>query len=86
MFAVELAYDDDPARLAARPAHRERVRQLHSAGRVVMGGPYADDSGALIVFDVASADELDRELAADPYYATGGVTVTSRREWTPVVG
>lgn len=86
MFAVELTFDDDPARLAARPAHRERLQRLHSAGRVVLAGPYADDSGALLVFDVASADELDRELTADPYYRTPGVTVTSRREWTPVVG
>jgi uncharacterized protein YciI len=83
MLVLELAFDDHPARLAARPAHRARLAALHAEGTLVMAGPWADDSGALLVFDL---DDLSTELATDPYYATPGVRVVSVRSWTPVAG
>jgi uncharacterized protein len=84
MFVLELTFDDDPRRLAARPAHRARLAALHEQGRLVAAGPWHDDSGALLVFraDRAGVAEI---MAADPYYTTPGVTVASLREWTPVV-
>ncbi|MBU2664468.1 hypothetical protein KOI35_13275 [Actinoplanes bogorensis] len=83
MWIVELAFTPDPARLAARPAHRAVLTALHEDGRLRMAGPFADDSGALIVLDVAGRDELDALLAADPYFATPGVTVVRTQEWAP---
>ncbi|MEJ3746303.1 YciI family protein [Actinomycetes bacterium KLBMP 9797] len=80
MWIVELTFDNTPERLAARPAHRERLTELHRAGVVRMAGPWADDSGALIVFDVPELDDL---LDADPYFTTPGVHVSARREWRP---
>ena len=58
VYLLELAFDGSPDRLALRPAHRERLRVLHEGGRLVMAGPYGDESGALLVFDV-SGGELD---------------------------
>lgn len=84
MIVLELAFDDSPARLAARPAHRQRLAELHTAGVLVMAGPFADDSGALLVFD-AERSEVDQVLAGDPYYAVDGVRVVGLREWSPVV-
>jgi uncharacterized protein len=84
MIVLELAFDDNPARLAARPAHRRRLQELHAAGVLVMAGPFADDSGALLVFDAGRSD-VDRVVAGDPYYAVDGVRVVGLREWTPVV-
>jgi uncharacterized protein YciI len=84
MIALELAFTDNPARLAARPAHRERLAALHERGTLVMAGPWADDSGALLVF-AANRSEVDRIMAGDPYYTTEGVRVVSSREWRPVV-
>lgn len=84
MFVVELTFTDDPARLAARPAHRERLRELHADGVLVMSGPFADDSGALLIFDVDDPATLDRILADDPYYSTPGVTVARRQPWSPI--
>lgn len=84
MITVELAFDDSPARLAARPAHRQRLTALHADGTLVMAGPWADDSGALLVF-AADRSTVDRVLADDPYYATEGVRVAGLREWLPVV-
>jgi uncharacterized protein len=86
MYVVELAFGPEPERLAARPAHRERLQQLRDAGQVVLAGPWADDSGALLVFDVASHGALDRLLDDDPYFRTPGVTVVRSAEWTPIVG
>ena len=89
MWIVELAFTagtDAAARLAARPAHRERVAALHAEGVVAMAGPFADDSGALLVFDVPTRADLDALLAADPYFRVPGVTVTAARQWRPFVG
>ena len=85
MYVVELAFDDNPARLEARPAHRQRLTDLKERGLLRKAGPWADDSGALLIFDVDSADELERLLAEDPYYRAPGVTVASKRRWTPIV-
>jgi uncharacterized protein YciI len=84
MIVLELAFDDSPARLAARPAHRSRLAALHAAGVVVLAGPLGD-SGALLVFR-CDRSEVDRVMAADPYYTMPGVSVVSLREWVPVVG
>jgi uncharacterized protein len=83
MWIVELSFGSAPERLAARPAHRKRLTELHRAGSVRMAGPWADDTGALIVFDVPDDAALDRLLAADPYLMTPGVHVTVKREWSP---
>jgi uncharacterized protein YciI len=83
MWIVRLEFTDAPERLAARPAHRQRLVALHEDGRVRMAGPLADDSGAVIVYDVADRAELDRLLAEDPYFATPGVEVSRVDEWQP---
>ncbi|GAA4441770.1 YciI family protein [Phytohabitans houttuyneae] len=83
MWIVELALRETPERMAARPAHREHLAGLHARGVVVMAGPLADDSGAVIVFDVAGEAEVGELLTADPYVATAGVSVVSVREWRP---
>ncbi|WP_200213498.1 YciI family protein [Micromonospora coerulea] len=83
MWIVELAFTDGPERLAARPAHRKRLTALHAEGKVRITGPLADESGAVLVFDVPDRPELDRLLAADPYYTTPGVEIVRVREWAP---
>lgn len=86
VIAIELALSPTPERLAARPAHRAIVTDLHARGVVHAAGPFADDSGALILVngDLAAAEQV---LAGDPYYrSTEGVRVVSVREWAPVVG
>lgn len=87
MFVVELAFTSAPERLAARPAHREALGRLHAEGKLFAAGPWADDQGALLVFTVGRADEIEAILEADPYYRrTPGVEVRGVREWAPVVG
>ena len=86
MYVVELAFDGNPARLALRPAHRDKLTALHAAGKVRLAGPYADESGALLVFDVPDEEALDAIIADDPYYAADGVRIVRRTQWNTVVG
>lgn len=83
MWIVELTFTDAPERLAARPAHRERLAAWHRDGLVRMAGPLADDSGAVIVFAAPDRAALGELLASDPYFRTPGVTLHQIREWHP---
>jgi uncharacterized protein YciI len=85
VFILELSFTNDERRLAARPAHRERLAQLHADGLLLMAGPWHDDSGALLIFRV-DREGMDEIVAADPYYSAPGVTVAGIREWQPIFG
>jgi uncharacterized protein YciI len=85
MFVLELSFaPDDAERLAARPAHRERLAALKADGVVVLAGPFADDSGALVVLDVPDRAAAEAVVAEDPYYSLGGVEVVYLRHWQPL--
>jgi uncharacterized protein YciI len=86
MFVVELQFSGDPARLELRPEHRRRLSELHEAGQVRLAGPWADESGALLVFEVPDEAAVRAILEADPYYRADGVTVARIVEWNPIVG
>ncbi|GIF64651.1 hypothetical protein Ais01nite_26860 [Asanoa ishikariensis] len=85
MYLLELAFDGNPERLEHRPAHREVLAALKERGKVAMAGPYADESGALLIFDVATEEEFEALVAADPYYRAPGVTIAAKRLWNPVI-
>ena len=86
-FVVELEYGaDTERRLEVRPAHREYSQGLSERGILLAGGPYTDDKGALLVYEVADADELRDVLDADPYTTSGVIAATSVREWKVVTG
>jgi uncharacterized protein len=84
MCIVELAFTASSERLAARPAHRAVLARLHHEGSVVAAGPWTDDTGAMLIFDVPR-EELGRILDADPYYHVAGVEIARILEWTPIV-
>jgi len=84
MYAVQLAFSDDPARLEGRPAHREKLAAHVAAGRLLAAGPFSDESGALLVFLVDDRAAIDEIVADDPYYSGPGVTVANVQEWNPV--
>ncbi len=83
--------DDAPGsldkRLAARPAHVERLKALQDAGRLILAGPCpAIDSpdpgpagfvGSLIVAEFESIAAAQDWVAADPY-VTEGVFANTR--------
>ncbi|GIM97651.1 YciI family protein [Paractinoplanes toevensis] len=83
MWTVELTFTSEPERLAARAAHRHRLAALHRDGTIRMAGPFADDSGAMIIVDAPDRETVDALIAADPYFTTPGVTVARIRQWQP---
>ena len=68
-------------RMAARPAHLERLQALQSEGRLIMAGPCpaidspdpgpAGFSGSLIVAEFSSLTAAQSWADADPYIAAG---------------
>ena len=68
-------------RLAARPAHVERLKTLQEAGRLLLAGPFpaidgndpgpAGFTGSLIVAEFASLAAAQAWAADDPYVAAG---------------
>ena len=84
-----LFYDYVPnvveARAPFRPAHLELYRDWRERGRLVMGGALGDPPhGALIVFDVESAAEVEEFAANDPYVLNGIVTGRRVEPWAVV--
>jgi uncharacterized protein YciI len=71
-------------RLAARPAHLERLQALKDAGRLLLAGPFpaldspdsgpAGFTGSLIVAAFASLEEARAWAEADPYVDAGVYT------------
>ena len=85
MWYAIIAEDHDNSlerRMAARPAHLERIEGLKRQGRVLVAGPFpavdAEDpatagfTGSLMVVDFPSLDEAQAWADEDPY-VTGNV-------------
>jgi uncharacterized protein len=85
-YVLQLAFKNNDRRLEVRPAHREYLKTLHEQGRLVTAGPWADDTGALLVYEVAGEQELRDILAADPYTAADVYDIAELREWNPIIG
>jgi uncharacterized protein YciI len=65
-FPVLLPHEDVADRVrAVAPDHAAYWRDL--ALQDFAGGPFADRSGGLITFDVASGEEAERLVADDPF-------------------
>ena len=68
-------------RLAARPAHLERLRTLQDEGRLIVAGPCpaidspdpgpAGFTGSLILAEFASLEDARAWAGADPYVVAG---------------
>lgn len=83
-------------RLAARPAHLERLRALQADGRLLVAGPHpaidAEDpgpagfTGSLVIAEFPSLEEARSWADADPYLEAGvyaRVTVKPFRKALP---
>ena len=84
-YAVLTTYDDREIRDRVRPSHREFLQRQLERGALVSGGPFVDDSGALVVYEAESPEALQAILDQDPYSQNpgclGSVTI---REWNRV--
>lgn len=84
VFVATYSYTSDSERRSAvRPAHREWLRGQPS---VLASGP-TDDDGAVLVFEAASAAEVEQLLDHDPFVLDGEI-VGERKVvgWSVVTG
>ena len=85
-FAAMLEYGEDAERRQeVRPLHREYLRGLLEAGKILQAGPYGDDSGAIIVYDAADLSEVQALLTNDPFAQNGVIQSASIKEWKFVI-
>lgn len=88
--------DSLSARLEARPAHLERLRQLQDAGRLLLAGPHpaidSDDpgdagfTGSLVVAEFSDLEAARAWAMADPYVSAAvfeNVTIKPFRKVFP---
>ena len=61
--------------------HAARVDALIERGTFVLGGPFADNSGTLVVLEGIGADEAEALLRTDPFVENGVFGHFHVREW-----
>ena len=74
MLFVIIGYDGPNGatlRPKVRPAHLENLQPLVDSGRVIVGGPFTDGSGSLMVVDFESEAEAKAFAQSDPYVKQG---------------
>jgi uncharacterized protein YciI len=54
-----------------RPAHLENLKPLVESGRMVIGGPFTDGSGSLMIVEMESEAEALEFARNDPYTKQG---------------
>jgi len=65
--------------------HECFIDALVDRGTVVMGGPFSDFSGSIIVVEGLTADEVRRLVDDDPFVQNGVFEVDDVRAWTVYV-
>jgi uncharacterized protein YciI len=88
MLFVIIGYDGpDGAKLrpGVRPAHLENLKPLLEQGRMIVGGPFTDGAGSLMIVDMESEAEAWEFARNDPYTKHGIFTRLEVRPFRKVV-
>lgn len=86
IYALYIRFTDNTERrLETRPVHREYLKALYDSGKLLESGPFADDSGALIIYQVDNKEAAEAQFAQDPYSIAGGIVESvTFHEWNRV--
>jgi uncharacterized protein len=81
-YAASIEYLQDATVVEAhRPAHRAYLTSLLETGKLFASGPYADGSGALIIYEADTPEAAEALLKADPFHAAGVFVRWTLRPW-----
>jgi uncharacterized protein YciI len=58
-------------RPTVRPAHLENLKPLIDQGRLIIGGPFTDGSGSLMIVEMENEAEAVEFIRNDPYVKHG---------------
>jgi uncharacterized protein len=85
-YAAIIEYLQDRATVEQhRPVHRQYLASLRDRGQLAVSGPFADGSGALIVYEAGSAEAAEALLKGDPFHAAGVFVRWQMRPWNVVI-
>jgi uncharacterized protein YciI len=70
-----------------RAAHLSLAKEAHAAGRLILAGAFDPPTdGALLIFKVDSAADVEDFVRRDPYVKNGLVTGWRVKPWSVVIG
>jgi uncharacterized protein len=85
-FATLIEYTPDKAKIAAaRPEHRDYLKNVLESGRLVISGPFAGDEGGLLVYEANSREDVEAILRDDPFTRAGVFVSWRIHEWRVVM-
>lgn len=83
-FVAVIQYHNHDRMLEVTPAHRQYLAGLKEQGKLLSAGRFKDQTGALIIYEAGSEDELRSLIAADPFSQAGIFNDMSIKEWNQV--
>ena len=83
-FAAVFRYDNKDKIPEVRPKHREYLSKLHEEGKLWTAGPFTDDSGSLIVYEVETEQEPTALIENDPFHDAGIFASYAIKPWKQV--
>jgi uncharacterized protein YciI len=85
-FLVLTTFTSQEGRLQHRTAHRAHLARLADAGTLLMAGPFADESGGMIVFEADDETTVQSIMHADPFSVEGVFASVDIKPVTVVAG
>lgn len=61
--------------------HADFMDRLFAQGLILLGGPFADTSGALVIVEAASEQEVADVFAHDPFVINGIFALRALKAW-----
>ena len=83
-YAAVIQYGNRDRIAEIRPAHRQYLTRLKEQGKLWASGPFIDDSGALIIYESESEDEVRRIIEDDPFRRAGVFVSFELKAWNQV--
>jgi uncharacterized protein len=83
-FATVFRYENKDKISEVRPVHREYLGKLHAEGKLHTAGPFTDDSGSLIVYEVETEQEVKELIENDPFHEAGIFASYAIKPWKQV--
>lgn len=85
-FLVQTTFTSAEKRMAHRAEHRVYLHQLVAEGKLLMAGPFADESGGIIIFEAVDEAEVQGMMDNDPFTINGVFATTEIKPWILVAG
>ena len=80
-YAAFIGFENQERIPEVDPAHRAYLASLKEHGKLWAAGPFDDGSGALIIYEAESEDEVNDIIDHDPFHEAGVFSTYIVRPW-----